>query len=425
MGNNTFTDKGLMGWISILLVFISTYLIGFVEEANSYFILFLILQIAFAAYYSQCFSLSVIAISRIVVGIVFIFSGTVKGIDPVGTEYRIDDYLIAYGADWATVLSLPLSVFLNAVEFVIGILLIFNINMRITAWLVMFIMALFTVVTIYDSLYNPVPDCGCFGDAIILTNWQTLYKNMVLDVMVIIVFFNRNRVNRPFKLLAEWLIFIFFGLFFILFEIYNIRHLPVIDFRNWKVGNKMVNENPLPLKYYLKYQNKETREEQEYLSPNYPYDDSVWMSKWEFVEQRVVDPNPRLHDLYIEDLDGNDVTAQIIENPDLQFILVSYDLVKANTKKMDEISRFIEKCNHNGYSFVILTASFEEVIEIFKNKYELNADFYHADDITLMAMIRANPGLILMRDGVVLGKWHYNDFPDYEQVIGKFQPGTN
>ncbi|MCD4664201.1 MAG: hypothetical protein K8R68_02950, partial [Bacteroidales bacterium] len=200
------------------------------------------------------------------------------------------------------------------------------------------------------------------------------------------------------------------------FEIYNIRHLPVMDFREWKEGNKMVNANPLPLEYYLTYRNIETGKEKEYLSPDYPYNDSVWMSKREFIRQRIVDSNPQIHDLKIDNEIGDDITPLIIENPDYQFILVSYDLSKADLKRINEIRGFINICNDKGIFFVVLTSSVPDEAEMFIKDFKLDADIYFADDIVLMAMIRSNPGLILLKDAVVLKKWHYNDFPAFEEL---------
>ncbi len=221
-------------------------------------------------FFSKRFTLPQITISRILLGLLFIYSGFVKGVDPVGTEYRIVDYFIAFGTEWAIPLALPISIIMNTVEFVLGILLLLNIYIKITSWLVMLMMAFFTMITLNDAMYSPVPDCGCFGDALVISNWQTFYKNLVIDALLLIVFLSHNRVNRWFKLKIEWAILLVSIIGFIGFEVYNIRHLPVIDFRDWKVGNKMVNDNPLPIKYYLTYKNKGTGEEKEYLSPDYP-----------------------------------------------------------------------------------------------------------------------------------------------------------
>ncbi|MCD4732498.1 MAG: DoxX family protein [Bacteroidales bacterium] len=403
-------------WIILVGILSSGLLIARYEEYNSFFISLLTVEIILVIFMSRRFTNAQITAGRIILGLVFICSGFVKGVDPVGTEYRIVDYFIAFGTEWASPIALPLSVLLNSVEFVLGILLLFNVAMRYTSWLVMLMMAVFTVVTINDAMYNPVPDCGCFGDALVISNWQTFYKNLIIDALLLIVFLSRNRVSKWIAPKIGWAI-LFVSVFgFIVFEIYNIRHLPVIDFRDWKVGNKMVNGNPLPLKYYLTYKHSKTGEEKEYLSPDYPYNDSVWLSQWEFFGQRIVDPNPVLHDLRIEDEDGNDFTDQIIANPDFQFILVAYDLSKSSSKNMDKIREISEGINEPGLSFVVITSSLPKEVQQFKESNLPDADFYFADDITMMSMIRSKPGLILLKDGVIQRKWHYNDFPSINVI---------
>ena len=407
-------------WIILIGIILSGFLLPRYEVYNSFFISLLILELVLVIYFSKRFTKTQITLSRILLGLLFIYSGFVKGVDPIGTEYRIVDYFIAFGTDWAIPLALPLSVLMNSVEFVLGILLLLNVGMQITSWLVMLMMAVFTVITFNDAMYNPVPDCGCFGDALVISNWQTFYKNLLIDTLLLLVFFSRNRVGKWFSIKSEWAI-LFVAIFgFIVFEIYNIRHLPVIDFRNWKVGNKMVNDNPLPMKYYLTYKNTETGEEKEYLSPDYPYNDSLWLADWEFVSQYVEDPNPKLHDLRIEDAEGIDFTDQIIANPGFQFILVAHDLSDCNLKNWDLIEAIFEQSNKSEISFVIITSSLPEEVITFKVKNLHNAEYYFADDITMMTMIRSNPGLILLKNGVIQGKWHFNDFPSLTEINQDF-----
>ena len=413
-------SKSVLTWIFILAVLLSGYLIRRIDDFNSLFITLLTAEIIVAAFINWRFNPFQVGVVRSILGLLFIFSGFVKGVDPIGTQYRINDYFIAFGTDWAIPYSLPFAVILNVLEFVLGAMLLFNIRLKITAWLVLLMMAVFTVTTLNDALYNPVPDCGCFGDALILTNWQTLYKNLVIDALLMIVFFSRNRIRFSFDTKVEYALIVSFILGFIWFEVFNIRHLPVIDFREWKVGNKMILEDKKPLKYYLTYKNKDTGETKEYLSPDYPYDDSVWMARWEFVKQRVVDPNPKASNLAIEDEEGNDVTDRIIANPDFQFMLISYDINRMNTKKTEDIKNFLKRCNDDGHSFILLTSSIPDDVHIFLKKYNLDIDYYFADDVSLETMIRANPGLVLLKNGVVLGKWHYNDFPSYEDFKQKF-----
>lgn len=407
-------------WIILIGTILSGFLIASYETYNSFFITLLTVEIILVVYFSKRFTTTQITLSRILLGFLFIYSGFVKGVDPVGTEYRIVDYFIAFGTEWAIPLALPLSVIMNMAEFVLGVLLLLNVSIQITSWLVVLMMAMFTVVTLNDAMYSPVPDCGCFGDALVISNWQTFYKNLVIDALLLIVFFSRNRVNKWFNIKKEWAI-LFIAVFgFIAFEFYNIRHLPLIDFRDWKVGNKMVNDNPLPMKYYLTYRHIESGQEKEYLSPDYPYNDSIWLSEWEFVNQRVEDPNPLLHDLRIEDEDGIDYTDQVIANPGFQFILVAFDLTVSNKKNWDSIKLLLDYCQKTEISFVVITSSLPAEVSKFKENNLFDTDFYFGDDITMMSMIRSNPGLILMKNGIVLDKWHFNDYPSVHEVKDEF-----
>lgn len=403
-------------WIILIGILLSGFLIPRYEVYNTFFISLLTIEIVLVVFFSKRFNNAQITISRILLGLLFIYSGFVKGVDPVGTEYRIIDYFIAFGTEWAIPLALPLSVLLNSVEFVLGVLLLLNISIQITSWLVVLMMATFTVVTLNDAMYNPVPDCGCFGDALVISNWQTFYKNIVIDALLLIVFFSRRRIGKWFNIKTEWAILVVSILGFVVFEVYNIRHLPVIDFRDWKVGKNMVNDNPLPMKYYLTYQHIETGEEKEYLSPDYPYNDSVWLAEWKFVNQRVEDPNPKLHDLRIEDVDGIDFTDQFISNPGFQFMLVAGDLSSSSLKNWDKIESIFEYCEKAEISFVIITSSLPEEVIRFKKINLPYAEYYYADDITMMSMIRSNPGLILLKNGVIQGKWHFNDFPSISEL---------
>ncbi|MCF8304592.1 MAG: DoxX family protein [Bacteroidales bacterium] len=358
-------------------------------------------------------------VSRLLAGFVFIFSGFVKGVDPLGTAYKMEDYFIAYGIEWLMPASLVLAIILVTAEFLIGITLVFNLKIKWASWGLLLMMSFFTIVTFYDALENPVPDCGCFGDALTLTNWQTFYKNIFLMIPTIIVFIRRNRINQVLSWKAQGYITAGVAVLFVAFSYYNYQHLPMIDFRNWKVGNKMYLENPEPVKYYLTFRNKETGEEKEFLSPNYPYNDSAWMSKWEYVDKRVVDPNEfEGHELQILDSAGNDYTDNYIRNPDYQFILIAKDIEKANREDFEKIKPFAQKAGNDGYEFIAL-ASGGNIYE-YKEKIEAGFPFYQADEIVLKTMIRANPGLMLMKDGEVLAKWHNNDFPAYKEVKAEY-----
>ena len=362
-------------------------------------------------------------VSRLLVGLVFIFSGTVKGVDPLGTAYRIEDYFIAYGTDWAMPLALFLSVFLCTLEFILGISLLFNASVKRTSWVLFPLMIFFTILTLIDAIWEPVPDCGCFGDAIKLTNWETFYKNVVLIILTAIVFIERKKFRPPAAYLYSFSVFTVFIISFVWFSNYNINHLPVVDFREWKVGTDMQPEGGGEARIYLTYRNKESGEETEFLSHELPWQDTVWMAEWEFVDQRVDDSDVlKAHELIIESIFGEDQTEAFIGNPDFQFLLIAWDLEKSDPDAFDKFKAIFSEAERDGYSFIVITSSLPEVVHAYREKYLLDEqlEFYFGDDIVLKTMVRANPGLILMKDAVVIEKWHYNDFPEYAEIRDEY-----
>lgn len=362
-------------------------------------------------------------ISRILVALVFIFSGFVKGVDPLGTAYRIEDYFIAYGMDWANPLSLFLTIFLCALEFTLGMALLLNLRIKLISWPLLLLMIFFTILTFFDAIYNPVPDCGCFGDALKLTNWETFYKNIVLIILVGIIFFYRKKFHSIFLPRIDHIAIMSIFAGFTIFSVYQYRHLPWIDFLGWKTGTDLVSDNPGEAKIYLTYRNKITGEEKEYLSPDYPWNDSTWVAEWEFADQRIDDSGViRGHSLKIYDTTGNDFTETFINNPGYQFLVVSYNLGAASRKGFGKIDKLYGDIYHDGHSLIVLTGSLEDEIQSFRQGLHPELEFYQADDVELKMMIRANPGLILLKDGVVLGKWHYRDLPDYQDLKKEF-PG--
>ena len=360
---------------------------------------------------------SFVKVIRIITGLLFVFSATVKGIDPLGTDYRVVDYLEAYSWYSLIDLSFAITVLVISVEFLLGVALLFKLRMRLAALGVLLIMIFFTFVTFIDAKYNLVTDCGCFGDAIKLTTWQTFYKNVVLLIFAIIIFVKRKVIERLHGKKVQLLLLVIFLAGFGWFISFNYNHLPVVDFRDWKVGNDMKSTGREAVVSYLVYKNKDSGELKEYISPDYPWNDSVWLSEWEFVNQRIDDSQLVMkHGLIIEDEDGNNLTEEIIENPGYQFILASYDLDEAQGQGMIDASALFRMLNEKGINVALLTSSTDDVIEKYRDMYQINYDVYFADDIELKVMIRSNPGLLLLKDGVVISKWHHNDFPQIDEV---------
>ncbi|MDD3526019.1 MAG: DoxX family membrane protein [Bacteroidales bacterium] len=411
------------GWVILALTLFSALLINFFNGYNLPFLALLLFLLILVLRYRNIFDKRMLVAGRILLGVLFLFSGFSKGVDPLGTAYRIEDYFIAYGVDWMMPSAVFFSFLLNTGELLLGGLLLFNVKPRITAWLVLLMMSAFTLITLNDALNNPVPDCGCFGDALIMSNWQTFYKNLVIMALVLLVFTNRNHLSGGFRNATEWALAAGLAALFITFQFLNFINLPMMDFRSWKIGNRLYVENPLPVKYYLTYRNTETGETKEYLSPNYPYSDSAWMAKWEFVNQRTEDPNrlPGM-DLAIITFVGEEVTGDYLQNPDYHFIVVAWDLKIADEKAFQQIHQLYQSAEENGYSFIVLTATLPDNIQQFLEAQNIPFDmpFFNADDITLKTIIRANPGLILVKDGQVIDKWHHNHLPSWDELTREY-----
>ncbi|MDA3906203.1 MAG: DoxX family protein [Bacteroidales bacterium] len=357
---------------------------------------------------------TVILIIRYILAALFIFSGFVKGVDPLGTAYKIDDYFIAYNMDWALPLSLIMAFGLIALELSLGVMLVFKLLPKFTLWSMTILMVIFTFVTLYDALYNPVPDCGCFGDALVITNWQTFYKNLVIDILLVTLFFYpTTKINLRKHL--SWSLIIFFA--FISFSFYNLQHLPLIDFRFWKVGNQVFNTDQRKVELYLTYKNKNSGEKQEFLSPNFPYQDSVWLANWEFVSSHEISPNQGVQSLMVFDQDGSDVTYEVLGFQEKSLLIISHNLNAITPKKAKKIRAIIQIAYEEYIPITILTASVGNKISDFINENLIEIPIFLADDIDLKTIIRSNPGLILLENGKVINKWAYADLPTSSNQI--------
>ncbi|MHC1707823.1 MAG: BT_3928 family protein [Bacteroidales bacterium] len=359
--------------------------------------------------------------SRIFVGLVFVFSGFVKGVDPLGTAYKIEDYFVAYGMQWAEPAALTLSVLLCAFEFSLGILLLLNVRPKFISWLTLLIMVYFTGITFYDALYSPVPDCGCFGDALKLTNWQTFYKNIILVFFALIIFFSRKKYKSPYPEGFSLFLMLLVPLFFVWFSAYNYRNLPMIDFTAWKTGNKMIPDKLEPPQYFLVYENKTTKEQKEYVAKDLPWQDTAWMSQWVFVKQRVDDPNQYpAPNFRILDTASNDLTMSYLQQPGYLVLLVCVEVNKANDKELLRMNDLNNALTEAGYTVLGLSSSSIEDLNAAAERNGLNINWFQSDDTELKTMVRANPGLVILKDATVIKKWHHRNFPDASEIIKNY-----
>jgi len=362
-------------------------------------------------------------ISRLFVGLLFMFSGFVKAIDPLGSTYKFTDYFRAFGMEWAEPIALALGFLLSAAEFIIGFGLFFNLKLKFSSWGALLFMLFFTPLTLILAIYNPVTDCGCFGDALKITNWQTFWKNIIILIPTIIVFISKNKIKSfltpKFQLAILFVAFIGINLF----SYYCYSHLPIIDFRPYKIGthipDKMIVPEGAPQDVYetiFKYQNLKTKEIKEFNQTNYPWQDTL---NWKWVDSKSIlikeGYHAPIHDFVIESPEDGDITDLILEDENYSFLLIAYKLPESSTANQKEINELANFCNKTGYKFYCVTSSGEEEINKFKSINNVQYAFCSADEITLKTMIRSNPGLVLLKKGTVIGKWHNNDIPTIEE----------
>ncbi len=363
-------------------------------------------------------------ISRLITGIVFTFSGFVKAVDPIGTQIKFGDYFFAMGLEWLTPAALIFSFLMNAAEFGIGLMLIFNVFPKLTAWTALLFITIFTPLTFWLAFANPVSDCGCFGDAITLTNWQTFWKNVILLIFIVTLFLMRNKTKMFFKYKTAFLITGGITALVFLFQFYNFYNLPVIDFRAYKDGTNIYEKAIVPddapkdeYETVLIYKNLKTNKTKQFTIENCPYEDTL---TWAFdttinklIKKGYVPP---IHDFIISDLNGYDVTKEILENNGTSFILISPDLKKANACNMEKIEKIANYCDANNLMFFCFTASGESVINEYKKILPKNLIFCTGDKKMLKTFIRSNPGFVILKSGVIHKKYHYRNIPDIDEV---------
>ena len=361
-------------------------------------------------------------VCRFVLAVVFIFSGFVKAIDPLGTQYKIQDYLDAFG--WTDVFpeSIPFiaAALLGMLEFCLGVYLFFGIRRIIAPRAVVAVMAIMTPLTFWLALDNPVSDCGCFGDAVVLTNWETFGKNVVLLAMSLVVLKWRKRIFPLATTRFDWLIALYGFLYIFCMTIYCYRHLPVFDFRPYYVGADIrqgmeIPEGKEPTEFETRFVLQKDGVEKEFTLENYP--DSTWT----FVDSRTVVKKkgyePPIHDFsMIRYEDGEDITEQVLADEGYTFLLVAHQLEQASDSRIDLINELYDYCLEYGYAFYCLTSSSDEDILKWQEDTGAEYPFCLMDNITLKTMVRSNPGLILLKKGVVIHKWNVVDFPDEYQL---------
>jgi uncharacterized membrane protein YphA (DoxX/SURF4 family) len=362
--------------------------------------------------------------SRLLAAFVFLFSGIVKAVDPLGTAYKFGDYLIALNLSFLLDYALFFAFLMIAAEFVIGWLLLFNVKTRINAWFVLAFMLLFTPVTLWLAVTNAVDDCGCFGDFLKMTNWETFYKNVVILLFVLILFFTRKSFKNNAHALRQFLLGTTGVLLVTLIMADAYRNLPRFDFRPFHKGANIANDMlPVPeiAEVLLVYKNSETGQEMKFLTQDLPYQDTVlWpLIKDNFLRQEKGEVFQEFQeaktDFPIMGPDGSDAAAQVIREEDFTFLIIIYDLDKVTPKKYHKlIALYQQALNRNIPVKAITGASYEDA-NAFLEEMETPMPHYSSDITKLKTVVRSNPGLLLIRNGYVIDKWHHRNVPDLDE----------
>ena len=355
-------------------------------------------------------------ICRFIVALTFIFSGYVKAIDPLGTQYKIEDYLevlslAQYVPSFAT---LAASVLLSATEFCLGIFMLFAIHRRTTSKVTLVFMVVMTLVTLWLWLTNPISDCGCFGDAVVLTNGQTLLKNIVLLACALVIARRPLLMMRFISKTNQWIVINFTILFILTSSIWSLWTLPQFDFRPYHVGANIkegmeIPENAEQPEFETTFIMEKNGEKREFSLADYP--DSTWT----FVEQKSVMIRqgyvPPIHDFSIQTAEGDDITDDVLSHEGYTFLLISPQLQFASDTNFGDIDQIYEYAREHGYPFMCLTASPQQSIDRWRDITGAEYDFCFTDETTLKTVIRSNPGLLLLNNGTIIRKWSHNRLP--------------
>jgi peroxiredoxin len=288
--------------------------------------------------------------------------------------------------------------------------------MRTNAWLLLIYMSIFTLITFIVAISNPVSDCGCFGDALIITNWQTFWKNIIFFIPTLVIFSGRKRY-RPFAVLGvEWGLGLLFMVFAIVLSICSYHNLPMLDFRPYKIGTHIPSAMEIPEdavldEYETIFIYSKDNQEQEFAVEDIPYQDTAW----KYVDRKTnlikKGYEPPIHDFTIATFEGVDITDSVLSNPAYTLLVVAYNLKKTDLDALNKVNDFAATFEKLGGSVYGMTASTTDQVKKTYSLTDLNFNFHTTDEITLKTIVRSNPGVVLVKDGVILNKWHYNNLP--------------
>ena len=356
---------------------------------------------------------------RFALALVFVFSGFVKAIDPMGTVHKLVEYSDVLGVALHPALVLVIVWLLIGIEYVMGMCLFFGLYRRFYLMLMIAFLAIVTPFTLWVALTNPVSDCGCFGDALLLTHWQTFGKNVGLLAMAIVALMGYRRIRRLISGRTQWLVFVYATASIVIFMQYSLRHLPVWDFRPYGIGTNILESMIVPDdapqdEYETLFILEKDGVQRTFTFEDYP--DSTWHLVRR--ESRLVSRGyvPPITDFNLSTFYDEDVTWEVLEQPGYTFLLIARDLRRTNEGMLDIINDLYDYAKVNEASFYMLTASSVDAVARWNSRTGAAYPYLKADEVLLKTMLRANTGLILLRDATVIGKWSAADLPSDEQL---------
>lgn len=373
----------------------------------------------------------VLTAARILFGITFVFSGFVKAVDPIGFAYKIEDYLIAFQLIPFIPLALTFAVALILVELLLGVFILLGLYRKLSTAMGVLFMAVMTPMTLYIAIKNPVEDCGCFGDALVISNWDTFYKNIVLVLLAVLLLVYHKRIKPLFTNKSKGLVVGFVFLFSLLFCLYNIFYLPIMDFRPYKVGVNIAEQMENDVSNGDVYENIYIYEkdgvEEEFTEDNFPWEDSTWT----FVDYQSKlikeGEKPLIDEFYITAyakdgagafVKGGDITDDILTNKVVLFV-VSLSLDDAREKGMKQIIALADYAADNDIELLVATSSEAAAIEQWHREWgNPKVGYGLMDELTLKTIVRSNPGLLLLSEGTIVGKWSSRRLPNQRQLEG-------
>ncbi len=358
----------------------------------------------------------ILIILRILFGVVFIFSGFVKAVDPLGFSYKLQEYLHVANIISLDSITLPAAIFFSALEFIIGFVLVLGQRLKSVSFMAFGFMAFFTILTFLLAVFNPIKDCGCFGDAIKLSNWETFWKNVVLFAIIILLYIKRDEVKSPFRYPA--LPASLAAIFILGVSWYSIANAPIIDFRAYKIGTNLPQSIEIPedapmdeFEVLLIYEKDGVRKEFD-INGELPQKESGWVyvdEKTTLLQEGYVPP---IQDFFVL-TEEDDITDDIVYGQGYHLLIFSKRIaeMKHQAEIMPRLNKLYQEADQQGVATYFVTASDMEDVHLLFKKHNIQIPIANLDETALKTITRSNPGLVLIKDQVIVNKWHVNNFP--------------